>query len=95
LKPVDWLCAASSALILPGDSCGPLEKPVTGADPAGSDEDVSAGGVEAEPKPVPFEDDGLGVVSDWMAFSAADAAPRASNMKLFRQAAHGGPIQIR
>ena len=80
LRPVDWLWAASSALILSGDICGRLEKPVTGAVPAGSNEDASAGGGAAGPKPVPFEDDGLGVVSDWMAFSAADAAPRASNM---------------
>jgi hypothetical protein len=69
-----------------GDSC---EKPVV--DPDGADEFPGGGASWAKPNisaawlnPVDCDDDEADEVSDWMASSAVDAAPRASSMAKLR-----------
>src|SRR5882724_11323669 len=79
----DWLCAASKALKVAGDICAPPLNPGTVEPPEGGTE-TSNGSPEAGPKPIGCDDDGL-EVSDLMASSAADAAPKASSMAELRQ----------
>ena len=82
----DWLCAASSALMVAGDSC---ENPVVPEGAAGLPE------ADAPPerpnmsavawlKPVDWDADEADEVNDWMASSAVDAAPRANSMAKLR-----------
>ncbi len=83
----DWLCAASSALMVAGDIC---ENPV---DPEAAAELPEAEAPPERPnrsaeawlKPVDCAD-AFDEVSDLRASTAADAAPRASNMAELRQA---------
>jgi hypothetical protein len=78
-----------------GDIC---EKPVV---PEGGVELVAAeapllnGSVEAPLKPVACGDDDVDEVSDWMAFSADDAAPRANSMAKLRQMPHRAAFYVR
>ena len=92
VDPVDdWLCAASSALMVAGDSCeNPLEPEAglefpEGAVPAGR----SNGFVGVWLKPVDCGEDDFDDVSDWRASNADDTAPRASSMTKLRQMPHG------
>src|SRR5260370_29111920 len=87
----DWLCAASSALMVAGDICEPppghgggVELPVAGPFPG-----KSKGFVAPCPKPVDCGDGGFGDVSDCSTSSADDTAPRASSMAELRQMPHG------
>jgi hypothetical protein len=83
----DWPCAASSALMVAGDSC---ENPVVpdGAaglpDAAVPPERPNRSAV-AWLKPVDWVDDEADEVNDWMASSAVDAAPRANSMAKLQQ----------
>ena len=92
----DWLCAANSALKVPGDIC---ENPVV---PEGAAEFADAWAPPERPnisavawlKPVDWDDDEVEAdeVSDWMASNAVDAAPRANSMaKTPNNAAKRGP----
>ena len=83
----DWLCAASSALMVAGDSC---ENPVV---PDGAVELPDAAVPPERPNisavawlnTVDWVDDEVEEVNDWMALSAVDAAPRANSMAKLRQ----------
>jgi hypothetical protein len=83
----DWLCASSSAPKVVGDICPPPLNPVTAAEfpEAEAPPDRPNKSAEAWLKPVDWADDELEEVSDLIAFSAADAAPRASSMAELRQ----------
>jgi hypothetical protein len=75
----DRLCASSSALVLP-DAVWLLPNP-----PAAEPEDraaaLSSASARIEAKPDDWDDDdGCGDVKDWMASTAAEAAPMAGNM---------------
>jgi hypothetical protein len=76
----DWLCAASSALMVAGEICEPpLPPPVLVLDEAEELEKASnrLAGLIA----LACEDDDFEEVSDFRASIADDAAPRASNMR--------------
>ena len=80
--PEDWLCASKSALRL-SDEIWAVLKPET-VDWADDAAELSP--AEKDPKKsVDCDDDpGWGEVSDWMASSAAEAAPMAGNMAELR-----------
>jgi hypothetical protein len=92
----DWPCAASSVLIVAGESWEKPLLPVAGVELA---EVVavlatSNGFVEAESKPVAGGVDDFDEVSDWSASNAVDAAPRANSMGELQQMPHGAALQI-
>jgi hypothetical protein len=66
---------------LSGDIRGPLLEVVAAVEPPAGAVESSDQVAPAGPKPIGCDDVGLGAVSDLMASSAADAAPRASSMK--------------
>jgi hypothetical protein len=89
VDPVDdWLCAASSALMVAGDICEPPPDPKGGG---GGEADAEAvpersNGFDASGvTPVFCEDDDFDEVNDLRMSSADDAAPRASSMTGLRQ----------
>src|ERR1700676_1905798 len=84
----DWLCAASNALKVVGDTCGPAPNPGIAVEPPEGGAETSNGSPEAGPKPIGCDDDGLDEVSDLMASTAADAAPKASSITELRQMPH-------
>jgi hypothetical protein len=87
----DWPCAASSALKVAGAICAPPLDPETAVEPPEGGAEISNGLPDADPKPIGCDDDGL-EVSDLIASSAADAAPKASSMaKTPTDAAKRGP----
>jgi hypothetical protein len=83
----DWLCAASSALMVAGDIG---EKPVV---PDGAADFPDAAAPAERPnrsavawlKPVDWLEDEVEEVNDWIASRAVDAAPRANSMAKLRQ----------
>src|SRR5260370_2822637 len=93
----DWLCAASRALMVAGDSCeNPLE-PEAGVElPEGAVLPERSNGLAgAWLKPVDGGDENFDEVSEWRASSADDTAPRASSMTKLRQMPHGGLLPSR
>ncbi len=75
--------------MVPDDSCGPPGKPVTAVEPPDGTAELSDALAGAGPKPIGCDVDGLvdvlDEVSDLMASSAADAAPRANSMAELQQ----------
>ena len=88
----DWLCAASSALIVDGDICEKPVVPETGAALAEVEVllEASNGFVELWVKPVAGRDDDFAFVwvSDLKASITDDAAPRASSIAELRKMPH-------
>ena len=93
----DWPCAASSALMVAGDICENPVAPAAGVELVAVEAllGILKGSVEASLKPVACGDDDIDEVSDWMAFSADDAAPRANSMAKLRQMPHRAAIYVR
>ena len=95
----DWLCAASSALIVDGDICENPPDPDAGAAGAGLADvevllEVSNGFVELWAKPVACGDDDFAFVwvSDLKASITDDAAPRASSIAELRKMPHRAAV---
>ena len=79
----DWLCAASSALMVAGDSCEnplPPEAWVEPAEVAVLALPERSNRFEPWLKPVVCGDDDFDAVSDWKASRTDEAAPRASSI---------------
>jgi hypothetical protein len=92
----DWLCAASSALIVDGDICENPLVPEAGAGVADVEVllEVSNGFVELWVKPVACGDDDFTFVwvSDLKASIRDDAAPRASSIAELRKMPHRAAV---
>ena len=91
VDPVDdWLCAASSALMVAGDiGENPFDaEAVVGLADGAALPGIVNGFVEACPNPVVCGDDDFEGSSDWRASSADDAAPRANSMAELRRMPH-------
>ena len=75
----DWLCAASSASIVAGEICEPPPvNPVTPVEP------VEVWPEPGSANPVDVDDELIDEVSDWIAPTAVDAAPKANSMVKLR-----------
>ena len=98
VDPVDdWLCAASSALMVAGDICEPPPEPKGGGGGAADAEalpDRSNGFATSGVTPVFCEDDDFDEVNDLRASSADDAAPRANSMTGLRQSPRSAAFQF-
>src|SRR5216683_1739510 len=92
----DWLCAASSALIVDGDICETPVDPDAGAGLAEVEVllEASNGFVELWVKPVACGDDDFAFVwvSDLKASITDDAAPRASSIAELRKMPHRAAV---
>jgi hypothetical protein len=79
VDPVDdWLCAAISAFMVAGDICAAPVNPVVAVELAEAEAPGSWNGFS--PDPLEGLEDEFDEVSELMAFSADDAAPRANNI---------------
>src|SRR6202035_4952602 len=97
VAPVDdWPCAASSALMVAGDSWEYPPGAVDGLEPpaGGAPAVVLKGSVAASAKPAAWLDAELDEVSERMASSADEAAPRANSMAILRQRRVTRPTQF-
>jgi hypothetical protein len=86
----DWLCAASSALMVSGEICGRLPELTDDVAPLDLLLPLSIANGLVAPcvKPVCCVDDDFELVSDWSASSALDTAPRANNIAQLQPMRH-------
>jgi hypothetical protein len=87
VESVDWLCAAISALIVSGEICAQLPELTEEVAPLVVLLPLSiANGLVAPCEDV--EDEDFELVSDWIASSALDTAPRANNIAQLQPVRH-------
>ena len=88
----DWLCAASSALMVAGEICEPALNPVAGAELAEAEAGLAISNGLAVAKLVDCADDDARRGQRLTASSAVDAAPKANSMAELRQLPHHAAI---